>query len=193
MGAESLVSFVFLGVLNLRLKQDVNGDTRELSLVFFVHSIFFSLYSCGILLLDESETPTIGAWSSLILSADVFLTGCAYFLPKFWNSGKLYDEDLPDVFVHTTMAIIDVVGFPAWSAERQPVEVFQFLDLLYAQYEILACRHGAFNVESIDGTYGKSSSICSSSPRIVLLPSQIISTSTSSRTSRGYWSAKIHP
>ena len=55
-----------------------------------------------------------------------------------------------------TVLFADLVGFTAWSSEREPTQVFQLLETLYHAYDTIARKRRVFKVETIGDCYGKS-------------------------------------
>ena len=49
----------------------------------------------------------------------------------------------------------DIVGFTAWSANRQPSEVFQLLETIYGAFDVAARARNVFKVETIGDCYGR--------------------------------------
>lgn len=47
----------------------------------------------------------------------------------------------------------DIVGFTAWSSEREPQDVFLLLQTIYHAFDKLAKRRGVFKVETIGDCY----------------------------------------
>lgn len=62
-------------------------------------------------------------------------------------------EPIADLFPHTTIMFADIVGFTAWSSEREPHQVFQLLETIYRAFDQLANRLGVFKVETIGDCY----------------------------------------
>jgi Adenylate and Guanylate cyclase catalytic domain len=58
---------------------------------------------------------------------------------------QLYDD--------TTVIFMDIVGFTHWSSTRQPTEVFQLLETLYAKFDALAKVQRVFKIETIGDCY----------------------------------------
>ncbi|CAB9501980.1 Receptor-type guanylate cyclase gcy [Seminavis robusta] len=52
-----------------------------------------------------------------------------------------------------TVFFADIAGFTAWSAKRQPTEVFQLLETLYGEFDKIADRRRVFKVETIGDCY----------------------------------------
>ncbi|CAB9508786.1 Receptor-type guanylate cyclase gcy [Seminavis robusta] len=52
-----------------------------------------------------------------------------------------------------TVFFADLAGFTAWSAKRQPTEVFQLLETLYGEFDKIADRRRVFKVETIGDCY----------------------------------------
>ena len=111
--AAVLIPACMIASLALRVKEDLN-DTKTLSSVLFIKLLFQILLVVSRVLMEDSDSHLMGFWS-ILLSADTILSLSIYILPKFWDAGKNLDEEpLPDVFVHTTVAFLDVEGFTAW-------------------------------------------------------------------------------
>jgi Adenylate and Guanylate cyclase catalytic domain len=64
-------------------------------------------------------------------------------------SGSAIAQAYPD----TTVLFADIAGFTAWSSSRQPIQVFQLLETIYAAFDKLAKQHGVFKVETIGDCY----------------------------------------
>ncbi|KAG7363095.1 family 3 adenylate cyclase [Nitzschia inconspicua] len=60
---------------------------------------------------------------------------------------------IADLFPHTTVLFADIVGFTAWSSEREPEQVFALLQTLYQSFDRLAKKRGVFKVETIGDCY----------------------------------------
>ena len=59
--------------------------------------------------------------------------------------------------------IADLVGFTAWSSEREPSQVFRLLETLYNAFDMIARRSGIFKVETIGDCYMAASGLVSCS------------------------------
>ena len=133
-----------IAFMSLQVLEDLN-DTRQMSRVLLLHTITLIVVSTMSGLMDDRST--LMGWESLVMSLDVLLSIVVYILPKFVKSGEvMQDEPLPDVFVGTTIAVIEVVGFTAWSSVREPVLVFQFLEEWYECMDSVAEKYHIFKV-----------------------------------------------
>ena len=47
----------------------------------------------------------------------------------------------------------DIAGFTSWSSNRNPVDVFQLLELLFKEFDILSLQTGVFKVSTIGDCY----------------------------------------
>eukprot|EP00339_Tiarina_fusa_P025852 CAMPEP_0117000886 /NCGR_PEP_ID=MMETSP0472-20121206/3077_1 /TAXON_ID=693140 ORGANISM="Tiarina fusus, Strain LIS" /NCGR_SAMPLE_ID=MMETSP0472 /ASSEMBLY_ACC=CAM_ASM_000603 /LENGTH=1264 /DNA_ID=CAMNT_0004700725 /DNA_START=238 /DNA_END=4032 /DNA_ORIENTATION=+ len=63
------------------------------------------------------------------------------------------DKAIADLFPDVTIIFADVVGFTAWSSQRDPGEVFTFLQNLYQEFDTAARTMGVFKVETIGDCY----------------------------------------
>jgi len=62
-------------------------------------------------------------------------------------------KPLADLFLETTVIFIDIVGFTAWSSTREPFQVFQLLETVYAEFDRIAKRRRVFKVETVGDCY----------------------------------------
>ncbi|CAB9527934.1 Receptor-type guanylate cyclase gcy [Seminavis robusta] len=60
---------------------------------------------------------------------------------------------IADHFQDTTILFADLRGFTAWSAKREPVEVFELLEAVYGRFDQIALRRRVFKVETIGDCY----------------------------------------
>ncbi|CAB9522519.1 Receptor-type guanylate cyclase gcy [Seminavis robusta] len=149
-----LVPACLIAFLTLRVKEDLN-DTRSLAVMLFIRIFFLIASLCAGLLMQEANAVSdlMGCWS-LLISLDTILSVAVYIVPKFWDSGENLDaEPLPDVFVHTTVALLDITGFTAWSSVREPVQVFQLLEQLFQNFDQIAQENGVYKVETVRESY----------------------------------------
>eukprot|EP00934_Nitzschia_sp_Nitz4_P002211 Nitzschia sp. Nitz4//scaffold363_size14950//383//8108//NITZ4_008904-RA/size14950-snap-gene-0.0-mRNA-1//1//CDS//3329549257//2211//frame0 len=65
------------------------------------------------------------------------------------NGGKAIAE----LFPSATVMFADIVGFTAWSSEREPQQVFELLEEIYASFDKMAKRQKIFKVETIGDCY----------------------------------------
>lgn len=101
-------------VLAGRVKEDMN-DTRDMSKTLHAHLFFLAIHVIVFLTLKDSNSSSLMAYSSIIMSGDTLVALGVYAAPKLCGSGEaIEDEALPDVFVHTTIALMDIQGFAAW-------------------------------------------------------------------------------
>jgi class 3 adenylate cyclase len=60
---------------------------------------------------------------------------------------------IAQLYKDTMVIFMDIVGFTHWSSSRQPSEVFQLLETLYAKFDALAKIHRVFKIETIGDCY----------------------------------------
>eukprot|EP00934_Nitzschia_sp_Nitz4_P005211 Nitzschia sp. Nitz4//scaffold277_size25017//16017//16705//NITZ4_008349-RA/size25017-snap-gene-0.37-mRNA-1//-1//CDS//3329545350//5201//frame0 len=63
------------------------------------------------------------------------------------NEDEISDSLLPDLFLNTTVAVASIDGFTAWSSVREPVPVFQLLEVLFESFDEVADSR---NIEDLD-------------------------------------------
>lgn len=49
----------------------------------------------------------------------------------------------------------NISGFSAWASVRDPVEVFNFLDTIFSDFDEISETHSIFKVETVKDCYGK--------------------------------------
>jgi class 3 adenylate cyclase len=66
-----------------------------------------------------------------------------------------FDDSKPiaELFPKCTVMFADIVGFTAWSSQREPAQVFTLLQNLYQAFDSVAAMRGVFNVETIGESY----------------------------------------
>lgn len=60
---------------------------------------------------------------------------------------------IADLYPDCTVFFADIVGFTKWSSDRQPTEVFRFLETLYSAFDHTANHLDVFKVETIGDCY----------------------------------------
>ncbi|CAJ1959103.1 unnamed protein product [Cylindrotheca closterium] len=71
----------------------------------------------------------------------------------FGGSTMFGSAPLADLFPNTTVIFADIVGFTAWSSQREPSQVFVLLETIYNAFDKIAYRHGVFKVETVGDCY----------------------------------------
>jgi hypothetical protein len=71
------------------------------------------------------------------------------------DDGKDSKKSRPiaDLFTDTTVMFADIAGFTAWSSVREPYQVFELLEAIYAEFDAVARKRGVFKVETIGDAY----------------------------------------
>lgn len=153
-----------IAYIALQVREDMN-DTKTMALVLFTHLIFL-ITLVTVFGQKGTVTPAKTMLHSCILfSADTIVILSIYIMPKFFHKGdKVEKELLPDLFVHTTVALIDICGFSSWSSVREPVQVFQFLELLYENFDRVATRSNVYKVETVGEMYVAAAGVPKSQP-----------------------------
>jgi len=62
-------------------------------------------------------------------------------------------EPIADLFTATTVMFADIAGFTAWSADRDPTQVFILLETVYGAFDRWARKMKVFKVETIGDCY----------------------------------------
>jgi class 3 adenylate cyclase len=71
------------------------------------------------------------------------------------QKGVSFDDSKPiaELFPKCTVMFADIVGFTAWSSQREPTQVFTLLQNLYQAFDSVAKKRGVFKVETIGDSY----------------------------------------
>eukprot|EP00934_Nitzschia_sp_Nitz4_P002089 Nitzschia sp. Nitz4//scaffold18_size181773//131592//134526//NITZ4_001933-RA/size181773-processed-gene-0.62-mRNA-1//-1//CDS//3329540065//2089//frame0 len=62
-------------------------------------------------------------------------------------------KPIAELFPSASVMFADIVGFTAWSSEREPSQVFELLEKIYASFDHIAKRRKVFKVETIGDCY----------------------------------------
>ena len=62
-------------------------------------------------------------------------------------------EPIADSFSCDTVMFADIDAFTSWSSNRNPVDVFQLLELLFKEFDIVGFQTGVFKVSTIGDCY----------------------------------------
>ena len=160
------------------------NDLEALSSLVYAHLLFIVVGRVVVVALEESINESQMMMSqSLIFSMYCITSVAVYLLPKLFAASDKEDteEQLPDLFLNTTIMFADLAGFTAWSSMKEPSQVFKFLETLYSEFDDIAEARQVFKVETVGDCYGKyinrfrpeiSKSFCSShgSYRLLLHP-----------------------
>ena len=62
-------------------------------------------------------------------------------------------ETIADSFSCATVVFADIAGFTSWISNRNPVDVFQLLELLFKEFDIVGLQTGVFKFSTIGDCY----------------------------------------
>jgi class 3 adenylate cyclase len=68
-------------------------------------------------------------------------------------NGMYTTKPIADLFPNTTIMFADIVGFNAWSSQREPTHVFRLLETIFRAFDNIAQRMGVFKVETVGDCY----------------------------------------
>ena len=69
------------------------------------------------------------------------------------QSSVLSSPPIAELYPETTVLLADLAGFTAWSAERDPTQVFILLETIFLEFDRLASRRDIFKVETVGDCY----------------------------------------
>ena len=62
-------------------------------------------------------------------------------------------KPIADYYPAATLMVTDLVGFTAWSSEREPAQVFTLLETLFNAFDVIAKKRKIFKVETNGDCY----------------------------------------
>lgn len=70
------------------------------------------------------------------------------------NAEESEEDNAPiaNLYPETTIMLLDLVGFTAWSSAREPSAVFLLLESIFSAFDELAKHRRVFKVETVGGT-----------------------------------------
>lgn len=151
-----LLTCLMLVFTALSVKEDIN-DTRSMAVTVVWHSGFF-LARLVLWIFSSSIDPNMSmGYLSLLLNLECLIVLMVYFVPKLIDrsEGNDISEADPDLFLYTTIIMVEIAGFSAWSSVREPVQVFKFLEIVHGTFDDIADKRQLFKVETSGGCYGK--------------------------------------
>jgi hypothetical protein len=77
------------------------------------------------------------------------IAGTTFQKSEYEASARISDRPIAELYPDTTVVFCDIAGFTAWSASRQPWEVFHLLETLYGAFDEIARQRKVFKVETI--------------------------------------------
>ena len=120
----------FIIALMARMVQEDLNDTKLMARVLINHTVYLVVeiaVFAGIM--ADSPHANVLATQSILISLNLVFACSLYMLPKLRETGeKLTTDDteiLPDTYVDTTVALMDLTGFSEWASVREPVHVFK--------------------------------------------------------------------
>eukprot|EP00934_Nitzschia_sp_Nitz4_P001249 Nitzschia sp. Nitz4//scaffold18_size181773//118721//129387//NITZ4_001930-RA/size181773-snap-gene-0.281-mRNA-1//-1//CDS//3329540056//1249//frame0 len=83
------------------------------------------------------------------------ILGGTEFVPRknMATEEKKHSNVIAELFPSATVLFADIVGFTAWSSEREPSQVFELLEEIYSSFDHIAKRKKIFKVETIGDCY----------------------------------------
>jgi class 3 adenylate cyclase len=60
---------------------------------------------------------------------------------------------IAELYPETTVMLADLAGFTAWSADRDPMQVFLLLESIFLEFDRLAARRDVYKVETVGDCY----------------------------------------
>eukprot|EP00934_Nitzschia_sp_Nitz4_P005500 Nitzschia sp. Nitz4//scaffold381_size12975//22//4397//NITZ4_008988-RA/size12975-processed-gene-0.7-mRNA-1//-1//CDS//3329549898//5490//frame0 len=143
-----LVPAVMIVLITTSNFQDVN-DTKALRVALIGRMFFMIFRFVGILVWKEHMLSNYLAFTCVMLGADSIVTLLVYVAPKFLKKTEVASSSmLPDVFLNTSVAVASIDGFTAWSSVREPIQVFQLLEVVFESFDEIAERHKIFKADT---------------------------------------------
>jgi class 3 adenylate cyclase len=103
--------------------------------------------------LDENEESSSSRKKGTLLHPKHRLKNFLEGAPSLGSDEFGLGKPIADLFPYTTVLFADIVGFTAWSSEREPEQVFTLLQTVYHAFDRVAKRRSVFKVETIGDCY----------------------------------------
>ncbi|CAB9496230.1 cyclase soluble subunit alpha-3 [Seminavis robusta] len=97
----------------------------------------------------EVNVDKLGLFNSEVQKAVKSPGGDNPEIEDLWGKRDKY----ADLYPNCTVCIADISGFSAWSASRDPSEIFTLLEAVFSTFDKIATRRGAYKVETVGDTY----------------------------------------
>lgn len=149
--AAVLLYSLVIAIMASRVKDDLNG-AKTFATLFLAHILFLAFRAAFYFLSAGYEAQQL---QSIFLGIDCIVAVTFFVGPKLWEKSEDQDSDepLPDLFINTTIMFADMAGFTKWSSMREPVQVFRFLETVFAKFDELGESRRIFKVESVADCY----------------------------------------
>eukprot|EP00934_Nitzschia_sp_Nitz4_P001016 Nitzschia sp. Nitz4//scaffold47_size129522//37125//41121//NITZ4_003544-RA/size129522-augustus-gene-0.3-mRNA-1//1//CDS//3329552779//1016//frame0 len=126
--------------------------------IFIFTIAVFLMYDC---LVERRQNKVMStATRSTAIVSSLFPRGVAERLmdDQLKETAKKLKESedgkaIADLFPSATVMFADIVGFTAWSSDREPQQVFELLEEIYSSFDKMAKKHKIFKVETIGDCY----------------------------------------
>lgn len=118
---------------------------------------------------DDGFSPNYKAWAYPIVFVSAFLFALLMMLvlvskkeherllrnlmPARAINKLRKGETVVERYSQVTIFFSDIVGYTNMSSQMTPFEVMQMLSDLYAQFDVLAKKHGVYKIETIGDAY----------------------------------------
>jgi hypothetical protein len=156
--AHTVLATLFLYVLVMaaiasRVTEDINSSVlltipAAIQLVAALVRVFL------VSLVDSSDISI--HWASLLTSVEVILVLVGFVIPRLLHKYESQNADEPpaELFVNATVAFCDIVNFTRWSSTRDPIQIFNFLDIVFGAFDEIAQKRNVMKLETVGDCYG---------------------------------------
>jgi Adenylate and Guanylate cyclase catalytic domain len=107
---------------------------------------------------DETEDAMLQLWTASQLSKSnsrSFMTDLSDYTS--WTGHASFrrnnDNAMADLFPDTSVLFAEILGFEAWSSQREPIQCLTLLETAYHAFDCLAKKQGIFKVEAVADCY----------------------------------------
>ena len=74
-------------------------------------------------------------------------------IPSYTVNKLVGPEPIADLFSCATVMFADISGFTSWSSNCNLFDVFQLLELLFKEFDIVGLQTGVFKISTIGDCY----------------------------------------
>jgi Adenylate and Guanylate cyclase catalytic domain len=94
-----------------------------------------------------------GLRKSSMNTADTASSHSCLMTKSVSSSDVSSNAPIAELYPETTVMLADLAGFTAWSADRDPVQVFLLLESIFLEFDRLATRRDVYKVETVGDCY----------------------------------------
>jgi Adenylate and Guanylate cyclase catalytic domain len=132
----------------------VTIENLETTLYILLVGALLTVVGVAVLFYDDSEDAMMQLWmANSIITPSRFMTDLSEHNSSWGGHASFRRNAMADLFPDTSVLFADIVGFEAWSSQREPTQCLTLLETIYDAFDRLAKKQGIFKVEAVADCY----------------------------------------